>query len=291
MRRNPLLQIGTIIASLALSYGSAVAAQPDFIPASARISGCSGTIVSIQDKVAYGISAAHCSLGVGTTADFTLPSGKKGTARWVYVDRDVDMSVFMCWSVDVDEVYKVKRKPSLSGYIACGYPKGKGPRVISCKYEGETTLINFGRPRWEFDVDGTDFNKGCSGGGVFSDKSLVGVISHGSKDNDEMFSSTHNQLVAFITEAEEAIGTTLFDGGAEKKRSFEFDGIPLGSDIDRTKAIVHILSELKKRSAELERIKRTPIRVQILDPKTGKVLQEQSYPFGTPIKLLLPRAR
>ena len=291
MRRHPLAQIGTILASLALSFGTATAARPDFVPASARINGCSSTIISIQGKVAYGISAAQCASGVGNTTNLDLPSGKKGVARWVYIDRDVDMSVFMCWSMDVDAAYKVHRKPKIEGYVSCGYPKGKGPRVIACKFKGETTLSNFDKPRWEFDVEDTSFNKGCSGSGVFSSGSIVGVVSHGSDDNDEMYSSTHAQLAAFIAKAETALGASLFDGGAEEKRSFVYEGIPLGSDVDRTKAIVHILSELKKRNAELEGIKRTPIRVQILDPETGEVLQEQSYPFGTPIKLLLPSAR
>lgn len=291
MRRHPPAQIAVIIASLALSFGSAMAARPDFMPASVYINGCSGTIISIQGKVAYGVSAAHCAKAEGATVTFTLPSGKGGVARWVHIDRDVDMSIFMCWSVDVDTAYKVKRKPVLKNYVSCGYPKGKGPRIISCKFEGETGLRNFGKPRWEFDVDDTSFNKGCSGSGVFSDGSLVGVVSHGSDDNDEMYSSTHSQLFAFITKAETELETLLFEGGAEEKSDFVYEGIPLGSDVDRTKAIVHILSELKKRNAELERIKLTPIRVQILDPKTGKVLQEQSYPFGTPIKLLLPSAK
>jgi hypothetical protein len=28
--------------------------------------------------------------------------------------------------------------------------------------------------------------------------------------------------------------------------------------------------------------------VQVLDPKTKKVVAERAYPFGTPIKLILP---
>lgn len=291
MRRHPLAQIVTIFASLALSFGTAIAARPDFVPASAHINGCSSTIISIQGKVAYGVSAAHCASGEGNTTSFALPSGKSGVARWVYIDREVDMSVFMCWSMDVDTAYSIKRKPKLEGYISCGYPKGKGPQIIACKFKGETILSNFDKPRWEFDVEGTRFNKGCSGSGVFSGDSLVGVVSHGSDDNDDMYSSTHSQLVSFIEKAEAKLQASLFEGGTEEKRGFVYEGIPLGSDVDRTKAIVHILAELKKRNAELEEIKRTPIRVQILDPKTGKVLQEQSYPFGTPIKLLLPSAR
>jgi hypothetical protein len=38
----------------------------------------------------------------------------------------------------------------------------------------------------------------------------------------------------------------------------------------------------------IDKLMTTPVRVQVLDPTTGKVIAEQSYPFGTPIKLILP---
>ena len=284
--RRPITHVATILTSIALMFGVASAASPDFIPASARINGCSATIIKVGKESAYGVSAAHCASGVGKATQFDLPSGKKGRAVWVFIDRSVDMSLFRCQSSQVDSAYPVKENPKLGKYISCGYPKGKGPVIIASKFNGEVTLINFDAPRWEFDVDGTDFNRGCSGGGVFSDGSLVGVVSHGSKGNDEMFSSTHTQLIKFVHEAEEALDLELVP--SKEERGIKYEGISLGSDVDRTKAIVHILQELKRSRAELERIKSTPIRVQILDPRTGKILQEQAYPFGTPIKLLLP---
>ena len=289
--RRPILHVLSIAVSMALMFRVAGAASPDFVPASARISGCSATMVASEGKFSYGVSAAHCAPGVGMSTKVDLPSGKEGSAVWVYIDRTVDMSLFRCPTSQIDSIYPVKLEPKLEKFVSCGYPKGKGPFIIASKFKGLVTLTNFDAVRWEFGVKNTRFNKGCSGGGVFADGSLVGVMSHGNKDNDEMFSSTHDQLVGFLKDAEKKLGLSLLSSKKAEVGGFEFEGIPLGSDVDRTKAIVHILSELKRRGAELERIKRTPIRVQILDPVTGKVLQEQAYPFGTPIKLLLPRAK
>jgi len=273
---------------MALMFGVASAAAPEFIKASARIGGCSGTIFATVGDQSYGVSAAHCASGVGRSVQFDLPSGKSGKAVWLFIDRRVDMSLFRVPSEKVDVVYAIKESPTLGEYISCGYPKGRGPRLIPSKFLGEAEINSLPVPRWEFDVDDTSFGKGCSGGGLFSDGSLVGVVTHGSDDNDEMFSSTHSQLIAFVRDAEKSLKLTLLPVKKDEEKGFEYDGIPLGSDIDRTKAIVHILNELKRARGELERIRRTPIRVQILDPKTGKILQEQAYPFGTPIKLLLP---
>ena len=50
-------------------------------------------------------------------------------------------------------------------------------------------------------------------------------------------------------------------------------------------------AENKRLLGEVGKVLNTPVRVQVLDPKTGKILAEQSYPFGTPIKLVLPEAR
>ena len=261
--RRPILHVLSIAVSMALMFRVAGAASPDFVPASARISGCSATMVASEGKVSYGVSAAHCAPGVGMSTKVDLPSGKEGSAVWVYIDRTVDMSLFRCPTSQIDSIYPVKLEPKLEKFVSCGYPKGKGPFIIASKFKGLVTLTNFDAVRWEFGV----------------------------KNTDEMFSSTHDQLVGFLKDAEKKLGLSLLSSKKAEVGGFEFEGIPLGSDVDRTKAIVHILSELKRRGAELERIKRTPIRVQILDPVTGKVLQEQSYPFGTPIKLLLPRAK
>ena len=81
----------------------------------------------------------------------------------------------------------------------------------------------------------------------------------------------------------------------------EWDGSrvpPLDSDKDRTIALKGVIERLSKMESENEklreivrRIANTPTRVQILDPVSGKVLADESYPLGTPIRLLLPEIR
>ena len=57
-------------------------------------------------------------------------------------------------------------------------------------------------------------------------------------------------------------------------------------DTKRIDELERLVVEQKK---QLDLIRSTPIRVQVLDPRTGKVVAEQAYPFGTPVKLVLPQ--
>ena len=83
-----------------------------------------------------------------------------------------------------------------------------------------------------YKVSGGKYRDGDSGAGVYAGGNLIGVASHG-KDDKELFSSSHAQLVAFLKEHK------------------AFGPRPEGSDWgdkDRTREIL----ELKRRLAELE---------------------------------------
>jgi len=265
----------------------------DFLDSSIRVNGCSGTVIGRSGKVAIGISAAHCASKEGTVVAFSNRDGTGGNARWVAIDRKKDLSLFKCWSKDVIGVYPVHRKLLVVKYEGCGYPRGKGPEITHLKFDGLHGIQNLPEKRWVFKVEKGKFSNGCSGGGVFSKGALIGVTTHGSKNDKYMFSAPHAQLVSFLEKSQGVTEVPVF-GGVNKVdagEKVEINGLPLDSDVDRMRAIVHILKLLKEQRDELDRIRRTPVRVQVIDPKTGEVLQEKAYPFGTPIKLMLPRAK
>jgi hypothetical protein len=54
-------------------------------------------------------------------------------------------------------------------------------------------------------------------------------------------------------------------------------------------AIAELTARLDEQRALIDQIASTSIRVQILDADTREIVAEKAYPWGTPIKLLLPR--
>lgn len=284
------------VALCLLSLATDPTQASDYLDSSIRVNGCSGTVIGRSGKVAIGISAAHCAPKVGAVNAFWNRDGSGGSVTWIAIDRDKDLSLFSCVATNTLGVFPVVKKYTTGKrleYRGCGYPRGEGPEVTELEYAGEVAITNLPETRWFFEVKKGKFRPGNSGGGVFLRGNLVGVTTHGSKNNKAVFAAPHDQLVSFLEKSQSVTSVPVFGGvdevGPEKK--VEVDGIKLDSDVDRTRAIVHILKLLKEQQEELARIKRTPIRVQILDPVTGKVLQEKAYPFGTPIKLMLPRAK
>ena len=265
----------------------------DFLDSSILVNGCSGTVIGRNSTVAIGVSAAHCAHKLGGVSYFENRDGSGGNVRWVFIDRRKDLALFKCWSKDTLGVYPVRKKLEVKKYTGCGYPKNKGPEVTVLEYKGLYPIKNLPEKRWMFDVKKGKFSGGCSGGGIFSKDALIGVTTHGARDDDTLFAAPHSQLVSFLGKAQGVTKVPVMGGHDTKDVETKIDltSLPLRSDVDRTRAIVHILKLMKEQRDELERIRRTPIRVQILDPDTGEVLHEKAYPFGTPIKLMLPRAK
>ena len=276
-----------------LSLATDPTSASDYLDSSIRVNGCSGTIIGRSRTVAIGISAAHCAPKAGAISSFWNRDGTGGNVTWLVIDRKKDLSLFRCPRKATIGVYPVNRKPSEGKYEGCGYPGGKGPEITQLTYKGLWDIKSLPEKRWMFEVDKGKFHGGCSGGGVFAGGALVGVTTHGGKKDKYLFAAPHDQLVSFLEKAQEATEVPVFGGmgKTDAEEKIEFGGLKLDGDIDRTKAIIHILKLLQEQREELARIKRTPIRVQIIDPSTGKVIQEKAYPFGTPIKLMLPRAK
>ena len=268
--------------------------KPSYYNAVVRIGGCSGVLIKKGDVVTVGVSAQHCTGRVGTTVYFNNPDGTGGLARWIAEDVKSDLSLFRVWTKDtkgvVANVQPDSEKPSKE-YRGLGYPKGEGPRRKVLTWEGTFHIDSLEGKRNQFRVESGVFNNGDSGGGVFNNGKLFGITSHGSKNHEHLFSCTKEQLNAFLEREADKLDTKLVEWDSSKAP-------PLGSDKDRTVALAGVIKKLaeldaenKKLREELRKILDTPTRVQVLDPETGKVLAEESYPFGTPIKLVLPEVR
>ena len=175
------------------------AASPDRVLASVRIGadgGCSGTIIKIHGKHAWGISAAHCAGRLNSEFTIGNPDGTETAARWIAIDKSVDLALFITWSADVMASAKVSEHvPDFSKRIeAVGYPSGNGPKWKRFRFVS-TDSINRGMRRTVYRNDGPGrFGSGDSGGGVFYDGDhLIGVMSHGGPR-----ASTPGQVVAFL---------------------------------------------------------------------------------------------
>ena len=284
-----------VLTALLLLCATAIATEkPSYYNAVVRVGGCSGVIIRKGKDISVGVSAQHCTGAVGTVTRFLNPDGTGGYARWIAEDADSDLSLFRVWTRDTKgvtvSVQSNVEKPD-EKYEGWGYPKGEGPEWKSLEWEGTYNINGLKNPRHQFRVRDGVFNNGDSGGGVFNRGKLFGITSHGSKGHKYLFSCTKEQLNSFLRKEADKLDTKLVQWDGSKAP-------PLGSDKDRTVALAAVIKKLaemeaenKKLREEVRRIVNTPVRVQVLDPRSGKVLAEEAYPFGTPIKLVLPELR
>jgi hypothetical protein len=251
---------------------------------------CSGVIVKKGESVSVGLSAHHCTANIGDEFSFVNTDGTTGQARWVAKDLDSDLAMFKCWSKDITGVAVPIKRGNKRGpkYDGWGYSGLKGPMWKELDYKGTVIIEGLSGLRYEFKVDDGKFSTGDSGSGVYSNGKLIGITSHGSKGHKYLYSCTSLQLTRFLEKNSDKMRAELVKWDESKAP-------PLNSDRDRTVALREVIRQLQEIKAENERLRElvrkianTPITVQILDPKTKKVLSERAYPFGTPIKLLLP---
>ena len=198
---------------------------------SCQVSGCSGTLVSKGRMHAFGISAAHCA-EVGKTVSFRTSDGRTGRATWVAVDTSLDLALFRIETGLCLETANVG--PAGPTCEAHGL---NGHKILKRKRKGVIYEKGTKREytRDEYSVEKGKFDNGDSGGGVFFEGKLCGVISHGD-DDEELFSATCDQILGFLADQKELVVKALPKG---------LNG---WGDKDRTREII----ELKKRVAALE---------------------------------------
>ena len=173
--------------------------SPARVLASVRIGqngGCSGTIIHVNGDRAYGVSAAHCCSGVGREFVIGNPDGTSAGARWMAINRQHDLAIFVTYSEHILAACPVAEKApqQYTAVDACGYPSGHGPIYKRVTYRGDNR-INGGMVRATFAVNEGLFAGGDSGGGVFAGGRLVGVMTHG---GGGMYAATHEQLIGFL---------------------------------------------------------------------------------------------
>ena len=245
VRLNTLAVI--LIACLQVGAAEPLTSSRDRL-ASVEVGGCSGTIISVNGKRAFGLSVAHCAK-VGDKVILTFADGSTGGGKWVMADQARDLSLFECKSSDILGHTPLGVRSSV--VTALGR---HGRKRIEYSAEEEVTDVSSGKKirRSEYLMSEGVLKNGDSGGGVFALGKLCGVISHG-HDDDKMYACRESDLKVFILSGERQLGLDL---------SPENWG-----DKDRTREIL----ALKNRVMELEEAL-SDIRSQLENVgKTGPV--------------------
>jgi hypothetical protein len=316
------MRAATILAT-AMFLGGDVTSDPPPLDACVRLGyGLgSGTIICVDGETAYGLTVSHLASKSGSTIVFENRDGTTGTATFVGRDKSSDLALFRCQSKDVTTFAPVLVSRTSGIISGAGYTasrKGKLKlEVKGLKALEDVRISNLKGVRSAYAVTKGKFANGDSGGSVFQDGSLVSVLSHG-EDDKRALGATHDQIVAFLREnGAKDVGGQMSFGSVEKMAS---DDEPREDpkdwgDKDRTREIIELwkvvrglgkgekgdkgetgsVADLSKLQSQLDdnrklisRIVSTPVTVQILDPTTGEVITEKRYPYGTPIKLILP---
>jgi hypothetical protein len=269
---------------------------------------------------AYGLSAAHVCSKVGKEFRFTCSDGKRwGNGRWLAKDKRTDLALFTCWAKDTLAAAPVRRTRPAGDATGCGFPGGKGPERLTLKVKEPERIIDKDgdeisvAKRDAFEISKGHFANGNSGGGVFAEGSLISVMSHG-RDDEMVYGASHADVMSFLVEsqplAKEPLVEQAKDWG-DRDRTGQILSLwealkklkpvagpagpqgpagPPGSTGTEADPVVFqkMQAQIDEQRKLIDKLMTTPVRVQVLDPTTGKVIAEQSYPFGTPIKLILP---
>jgi hypothetical protein len=166
---------------------------------------CSGTVCYRNPEVAWIISCAHCVSGnLGNSCYWYNGDGSWFKAELVAFDRQHDLSLFRCDEPEktLGVAWILDEAPTGKDvvYEACGYTgvdnTGKGPYYKSLTLQGDRN----------FRVDSGPFGGGDSGGGIYADGCLIGVIAccegpTSSSSNTKMYPwCSHAEMRAFAAE-------------------------------------------------------------------------------------------
>lgn len=187
---------------------------PEYILACVKMknggTSCSGTVISKGEKYAAIVSAAHCVQGnIGGSCTWINPDKTEFEGELLAYDRKLDVCLFRA---PVDAVLGQSYVPhqfpeNAQKWEACGYTAGQG-----LKYKQvHPVKSNFVGKDYTYAVDEGPFGGGDSGGSVFADGGLVGVIS--ACENSAAYKwnkmiipgSSHANLVAFLRANEDKL--------------------------------------------------------------------------------------
>lgn len=168
----------------------------------------SGTIISKGSKYSLILTTAHIFNGKAE-GNFWIyfPDGSYSQANLIVVDKDRDLALGAVKSQDIltHSYVPPAIDKSIKNMIGVGYTGGKGPHVKDLYFVGSyyNSLKKF---TWEITVTEGPFWNGDSGGGVFVDQALIGVISQ--RDNmirladdvyaKKLYAISHSEIVSFL---------------------------------------------------------------------------------------------
>lgn len=137
---------------------------------------CSGVVISRGVRYAAILSAAHCVVGnIGGKCKWTNPDGTEFEGELLAYDRKLDVSLFRAPADKVlGHSFLPRRYPTGTvSWEACGYTSGDDikHKVVEPRTDGR-----YGRGTWYY-VKSGPFAGGDSGGAIFGDSGLVGIIS------------------------------------------------------------------------------------------------------------------
>jgi hypothetical protein len=214
--------------------------------ASVQVDGCSGTIISVHGKRAFGLSVAHCAT-VGKSVLLKFADGSTGSGKWILSDRSRDLSLFECKSRDILGHTPLGKR---TGTVMALGRHGRKRIEYSSEEEVKDTTSGKKFQRSEYLMKEGVLKRGDSGGGVFALGKLCGVISHG-HDDDLVYACRESDLKAFILSGEKQLGLDLSPEG--------------WGDTDRTREIIALKNRVKELEEALD-----DIRSQLADVgKTG----------------------
>ncbi len=172
-----------LVSGMALAAGLASHAEAGEPPigASMRVTNggtsCSGTVFSVGSEHAAAIGAAHCFSGrIG--GEFDVLIGQQTVkATLIAVDKGKDLALWKLPASAVIEVAEFPDEQPQGPMTAIGYPAGVATaHVKKLKFRDQHEQGT--RYDWQCEVVDGRFEGGDSGGGVFLDGRLAGVI-HG----------------------------------------------------------------------------------------------------------------
>ena len=220
-----------------LVFASAVLAQGEvYESASVEVDGCSGTLIAIGPRWTYGLSAAHCA-SVGKAIKVHTFKGKEFAGTWVSKDAKTDLALFRIPSdPSLTAVQLGRVTDAIQGFGRNGKKELRHTTIGAI--EDRTNGARFERA--EYIVESGKFDNGDSGGGVFSNGKLCGVISHGEKK--KLYAATRLQILSFVAEQKSlkhSVETTTKEWG----------------DKDRTREIVALKRELQDLKQQIQELK------------------------------------
>ena len=243
---------------------------------------CSGTVFSVGGDHAVAVGAAHCFVGrVGATFDVRIGTEQTATkATLLAIDRDKDLALWKLPASAVKEHAVFPETEPRGPFTGIGFASGSTkPLLKRLKFlqqawarqetNGNLQLDDTHGTRivWECRVTEGTHAPGDSGGGVFLDGRLAGVITHGGKDcstagcGTVLYCTSFRDVRAFVDQHKDrwadCVGRVELAGKdvppPPSDQPYNGSG-PRPPDLDSDRCMAAAIDKLRKEVAELKKL-------------------------------------